>query len=186
MVKAREVGALLALALLAAALPSCGPREEAKTASRAAGSLPAGRGAAGSNHLQTARHYRLLPDGGVIRMEANDPQDRMTQANIQRHLNSTCIMLGAGNLHVPLFAQAATAPGMKTMQKLQRDIHYTFAPLPQGGQIVISSQNPKAVKAIQQLLRFQIQQQHTGDSLSAPKPSPARRRSSKTRKGANT
>ncbi|HLV79617.1 MAG TPA: hypothetical protein VKT32_05020 [Chthonomonadaceae bacterium] len=72
--------------------------------------------------MQTARYFPLLPDGGALRMESTDPQNSIIPANIQRHLDSICTMLQAGNLNVPLFTQTATPAEMRSLQRVKADI----------------------------------------------------------------
>jgi hypothetical protein len=40
----------------------------------------------GFDHAKTTHHFRLMPDGGVIEVEANDPQDKLSRTQIRQHL----------------------------------------------------------------------------------------------------
>jgi len=50
------------------------------------------------------------------------------------------------------------------MKKLRDQIQYRVEPMPNGARLRLSSENPKAVSAIHDFLRFQIQDHQTGDS----------------------
>ena len=54
------------------------------------------------------------------------------------------------------------------MQRLKRQITYTAENTAQGAQVRIVTSNPEALAAIQEFLRFQIQDHRTGDPLTVP------------------
>jgi hypothetical protein len=49
-------------------------------------------------------------------------------------------------------------------RSLKAEIKYGFEELERGGRVSISTNNPEAVKAIYEVLRFQIKDHQTGDS----------------------
>jgi hypothetical protein len=51
------------------------------------------------------------------------------------------------------------------MKKLRSQIQYRVEDVPNGARVRVSSSNPKAVAAIHDFLRFQIQDHQTGDPL---------------------
>jgi TusA-related sulfurtransferase len=63
-----------------------------------------------------------------------------------------------------MLIHAQTPPGMPEMQSLKVEIKYEFEELERGGRVRISTNNPGAVKAIHEFLRFQIKDHQTGDS----------------------
>ncbi len=47
-------------------------------------------------------------------------------------------------------------PGMPTMQRLKAKITYKFEDSERGGRVLITTQDPEALNAIHEFLRFQI------------------------------
>ena len=54
------------------------------------------------------------------------------------------------------------------MAKLREQIRYAYSETPNGGTILISSDNREALQAIHAFLRFQISDHRTGDVTDAP------------------
>jgi TusA-related sulfurtransferase len=50
-----------------------------------------------------------------------------------------------------------------TMKKLRSEIHYEVQDMPNGARVRVSSENPKAISAIHEFLKFQIRDHQTGD-----------------------
>ena len=50
------------------------------------------------------------------------------------------------------------------MKRLQKEIKYTFEESASRGRVVISSANRDAIAAIQNFLRFQVEEHKTGDT----------------------
>ena len=73
-------------------------------------------------------------------------------------------MFNKGNFNAPMLIHARTPPGVPVMKKLRNEIEYRVEDLPNGARVRVSSGNPKAVAAIHDFLRFQIQDHQTGDS----------------------
>jgi hypothetical protein len=69
-----------------------------------------------------------------------------------------------GDFNAPMLIHARTPPGVPTMKKLRDEIQYRVEDLPNGARVRVSSVNPKAIAAIHDFLRFQIQDHRTGDS----------------------
>ena len=51
------------------------------------------------------------------------------------------------------------------MKQLKAAISYKYEEVERGGRVLISSDDPQAIAAIQSFLRFQITEHKTGDSL---------------------
>jgi len=51
------------------------------------------------------------------------------------------------------------------MKLMKSAIHYTYEEMPSGGRVRIQSDDPIAVAAIHDFVRFQITDHQTGDSL---------------------
>jgi hypothetical protein len=50
-----------------------------------------------------------------------------------------------------------------TLRRLKAEIAYTYEETDTGGKVLISTANPKALKAVHEFLRFQIDDHQTGD-----------------------
>ena len=124
----------------------------------------------GFSHQMTGHHFRLLPDGGAIEVEAKKANDAASRDAIRTHLTMIAGRFAAGDFSVPMFIHATAPPGMATMQRLKAKIIYTAEKTPRGAQVRISTKDPEAIRAIHQFLRFQIVEHRTGDSEETPKP----------------
>jgi hypothetical protein len=125
------------------------------------------RGEKGMGFSQTAttHHFLLNSNGGVIQVEANDPADAANRDSIRMHLQHIAKAFQAGDFDIPMFVHDTVPPGVPVMKKLQKDISYSFDETPNGGRVVISSQDHKALAAIHKFLQFQIKEHETGDSM---------------------
>ena len=120
----------------------------------------------GFSHEKTIHHFRLTPDGGTIEALATNSSDAASREQIRAHLEHIAQMFHNGNFNAPMLIHAQTPPGVPTMKKLRKDIRYDVEDTPNGAQVKVSSQNPKAIAAIHDFLRFQIQDHRTGDPTS--------------------
>jgi hypothetical protein len=118
----------------------------------------------GFSHAKTTHHFLLKPDGGVIQVEANGANDVASRDQIRRHLKHIAKKFSEGDFAAPALIHAQTPPGAPAMQSLKAEIKYEFEESERGGRVRISSNNPGAVKAIHEFLRFQIKDHQTGDS----------------------
>jgi len=118
----------------------------------------------GFSHAKTAHHFMLKPDGGVIQVEANDANDVASRVQIRQHLKHIAKKFSEGDFAAPMFIHAQAPPGVSAMQRLKAEIKYEFEERERGGLVRISTNNPEAVKAIHEFLRFQIKDHQTGDS----------------------
>ena len=123
----------------------------------------------GFSHDQTTHHFRLLADGGAIEVNANDAADAKSRDEIRSHLTHITTMFAAGNFELPMFIHDQVPPGVRAMKRLKNQISYKFEELPNGAKVLLMTSNPKAIKAIHEFLRFQIEDHRTGDSLEIPK-----------------
>lgn len=119
--------------------------------------------AMGFSHLKTTHHFRMLASGGSIEVLANDPNDVSSRDQIRMHLQHISKLFKEGDFSAPMETHSRIPPGVPVMQSLQAEITYTYEQTARGGKVLISTANPKAVKAIHDFLRFQIQDHRTGD-----------------------
>jgi len=134
-----------------------------------AGVVQRGDQVMGFAHEKTTHHFRLYKDGGSIEALANDPGDASSRDEIRDHLQHIAGMFKNGDFNAPMLIHARTPPGVPTMKKLRSQIQYRVEETPNGARVRVSSENPKAVAAIHDFLRFQIQDHQTGDSTEISK-----------------
>jgi len=118
----------------------------------------------GFTHEKTTHHFVLLKDGGVIQVSVNDPKDDASRDQIRMHLSHIAKMFSEGNFNTPMFIHDTTPPGVPTMEKLHSEIRYQYDQTDTGAKIMIATANLKALQAVHEFLRFQIDEHRTGDS----------------------
>jgi len=121
--------------------------------------------AMGFPHDKTTHHFRMTPDGGAVEVSVNDPNDKPNTEAIRAHLSHITMMFGDGDFSIPTFIHDGVPPGVTTMKLMKSAIHYTYEKMPSGGRIRIKSDDPIAVAAIHDFVRFQIREHQTGDAL---------------------
>ena len=114
---------------------------------------------------KNTHHFLLSKDGGAIQVIANSADDKASVAQIRMHLKHISQAFKSGDFNIPGFVHDQTPPGVPVMQKLKDTITYKYEDVENGGRVVISSANSEAVKAVQEFLRFQINEHKTGDAL---------------------
>ena len=117
------------------------------------------------------QHFTLLPDGGVIQMEANDPFDIQTRDAVRQRISEIENSFRRADFGTLSGDAGQTAAGTATMKRLKDQLRYSTENLPAGGQLRITTSNPEARNAVYDFLRFHIQQHKTDDSMADPVPS---------------
>jgi len=118
---------------------------------------------------KTTHHFRMTSDGGTIEVTVNDLNDKTNTAAIRSHLSHIATMFGSGDFSTPMFVHDGVPPGVTTMKLMKSAIHYTYEEAPSGGRVRLKSDDPIAVAAIHDFIRFQITDHQTGDSLEVAK-----------------
>jgi hypothetical protein len=117
--------------------------------------------AMGFPHDKTTHHFRLSPDGGVIEVSVNDPNDKENLSAIRMHLKHIMTLFANGNFSIPMLVHSEVPPGVTEMTDRKVDITYTFEELPAGGRVRIVTKNRDALNAVHDFLNFQIQEHQT-------------------------
>jgi len=123
----------------------------------------------GFDHTKTTHHFLLQESGGSIEVTANSSDDVQSSEQIRMHLKHIAMMFAEGDFNAPMLIHAQTPPGVPVMQELKGEIKYNFEEIGRGAAVRISTENPTALKAIHEFLRFQIKEHKTGDSLDITK-----------------
>ncbi|HWY68313.1 MAG TPA: hypothetical protein VNX88_06585 [Terriglobales bacterium] len=140
-----------------------------QTSDHNAGVVQRGDEVMGFSHDKTTHRFRLYKDGGSIEALANNPTDATSRDEIREHLQHIAGMFKSGDFNAPMLIHARTPPGVPTMNKLRDQIQYRVEETPNGARVRVSSENAKAVAAIHDFLRFQIQDHQTGDPTTISK-----------------
>jgi len=127
--------------------------------------------AMGFSHDRSAHHFRILPAGGAIEVDAKDAGDTVTRDEIRSHLKHIVEMFASGNFQTPMFIHDVAPPGVPIMKSKRDLISYLFEPTPGGGMVMITTADPAARTAIHQFLDFQIDDHRTGDRKGGVSPS---------------
>lgn len=120
--------------------------------------------AMGFSHQMTTHHFVLTQDGGIIEVEADDPNDQASRNAIRQHLDHIATLFRQGDFDIPMFIHAQTPPGVSVMKRLKGQISYETQLTEKGAEVKIASANSEAISAIHQFLSFQIKDHQTGDS----------------------
>jgi hypothetical protein len=123
-----------------------------------------GEKAMGFDLAKTAHHFYLYEDGGAIQVTVLDRKDKVNLHAVQSHLAHISQMFAAGDFSTPHFVHAQNVPGVEAMTRLKDRITYVYDDLADGGRVRISTRHARALLAIHQFLRFQIEDHKTGDT----------------------
>lgn len=128
----------------------------------------------GFDHDKTTHHFRLTPAGGAIEVTANSESDTASRDAIRGHLSHIAEMFAEGDFDAPMLIHDRVPPGVPVMKQKVESIQWTFADIPSGGRILITTTDPEARAAVYEFLRFQIEDHQTGDSLDVAELKPPR------------
>jgi hypothetical protein len=124
-----------------------------------------GEKAMGFSQTAATHHFLLMKDGGAIRVEANNADDKLNRDKIRKHLTGIAAQFSEGIFSTPFAVHGSVPPGAQVMEELKSDIEYKYEETENGAQVRISTKNAKALAAIHSFLKFQIEEHDTGDSL---------------------
>ncbi|HEX4562550.1 MAG TPA: hypothetical protein VH113_12015 [Gemmatimonadales bacterium] len=144
----------LALLSLIAAPLTAQARDTSHARMQARGQMAMGVDQNASKHV-----FDDSADGGRIELQA-DSTDSTTIAVIRAHLSTVASAFQTGNFSTPEFVHGGSVPGTEVMAAKRSAITYTFAPLPRGGEVRISTHDAEALHAIHQFLAYQRQEHH--------------------------
>ena len=123
-----------------------------------------GEMAMGFSQTKSTHHFRLGSTGGSIEVQADAAADTATRDQIRQHLRHISEMFAEGDFSSPMLTHGRVPPGVPEMQRLKAHISYSYAETEGGGKVLIRTEDAEAQKAVQEFLRFQIEEHKTGDS----------------------
>lgn len=111
--------------------------------------------AMGVDQYTSSHRFEALPDGGRIELQ-RDVDDPEGVEQIRTHLRAIATAFAAGDFTIPGFVHdRIEVPGTSRMRERREAIRYDFRELPRGGEVLIRSEDPEAVRAIHEFLTFQ-------------------------------
>jgi hypothetical protein len=113
-----------------------------------------GRMAMGVDQYASAHRFDVLPDGGRIALEMKDG-DSLAVAQIRAHMKLIEHAFQAGDFSTPEFVHARAMPGSDIMSRNKALIRYTYADLPRGAELRITTTDSASLDAIREFLTAQ-------------------------------
>ncbi|CAN5370460.1 hypothetical protein BH10ACI1_BH10ACI1_25490 [soil metagenome] len=120
----------------------------------------------GFSQTATSHHFLLMKDGGAIQITVNDAKDTENRDKIRKHLTEIAQAFKNGIFTTPFAIHGQIPPGVPVMDQLKDKIQYQYEETENGARIRISTDNPQALTAIYDFLKFQIEEHQTGDPTS--------------------
>lgn len=102
-----------------------------------------------------------LPDGGRIELQRNE-DDPAGVEQIRQHLQHIAHAFAAGDFSDPTSVHGHEMPGTAVMAQKKDVITYSYAPLPRGGEVRITTRDPDALRAIQAFMAAQRGEHRAG------------------------
>ncbi len=124
--------------------------------------------AMGFPHDKTTHHFRLYSGGGAIEVTVNDSNDAANLKAIREHLGHIATLFSKGDFAIPMFVHSQVPPGVSVMKQKRDVISYQYEEIAGGARVLIKTADPEALDAVHKFLKFQIEDHHTGDSLTPP------------------
>jgi hypothetical protein len=118
----------------------------------------------GFDHDKTTHHFVLTKMGGIIQVTANDSSDSASRDHIKMHLQHISKAFSGGDFTDPHEVHAEDPPGVPVMKERKDQISYRFESIANGGRVVVTTEDAKALEAVHEYLRYQIREHKTGDS----------------------
>jgi hypothetical protein len=118
----------------------------------------------GFDQERTAHHFTLFADGGAIEVRVKDPKDAKDTKEIRAHLAHIATMFAAGDFDAPMLVhETKDVPGIDVLAARRDHVTYRYAETPAGGRVDIVTEDPGALTALHDFLRYQIREHKTGD-----------------------
>jgi hypothetical protein len=128
-----------------------------------------GEKAMGFSQTATTHHFLIMDNGGAIQVEVNDAANKADRDKIRKHLEEIGRQFSDGVFTTPFAVHGQVPPGVPAMDEMKKDIEYTYEVTDNGARVRIATENPRALAAIHEFLRFQISDHKTGDPLTSEK-----------------
>jgi hypothetical protein len=120
----------------------------------------------GVDQTTSTHRFDLLPTGGRIRLQ-RDSADRAGTQVIREHLRGILRAFRRGDFSSPGLVHNQDVPGTAIMAARRAAISYRMHELPRGGEVLISTRDSVALRAIGDFIRFQRDDHRAGGADSA-------------------
>lgn len=107
--------------------------------------------------LEATTHvYEKTGNGGVQRVVADDPGDAANVAAIRGHLREEADAFSRGEFSDPAKIHGEEMPGLAEMERGAERVEVRYEELPDGAQIVLTSEDPELVGAVHEWFDAQL------------------------------
>ena len=113
-----------------------------------------GKMAMGVDQHESRHQFDILPNGGRIALEMKS-DDSLSIAQIRAHLKLIEHAFQAGDFSTPELVHMRSMPGTDVMSRNKAKIVYSYADLPRGGQVRITTKDPESLAAIHEFMAAQ-------------------------------
>jgi hypothetical protein len=113
-----------------------------------------GQMAMGVDQNKSEHQFDILPTGGRIALEMKG-NDSLSIAQIRAHLKLIAHAFQAGDFSTPEFVHMRSMPGTAVMSRNKARIVYSYADLPRGGEVRITTKDPESLEAIRKFMAAQ-------------------------------
>ncbi len=114
-----------------------------------------GKGVMGVDQYTSAHVFESLPDGGRIELQ-RDGEDSVGVRVIREHLRDVARRFALGDFSLSeAVHDRHELPGVATMRSSRDAVRYAYRDLPRGGEVRLTSEDGRAVRAIHEFLQFQ-------------------------------
>jgi hypothetical protein len=113
-----------------------------------------GKMAMGVDQYQSQHQFDILPSGGRIALEMKT-NDSLSVAQIRAHLKLIEHAFQAGDFSTPEFVHMRSMPGTDVMARNKARIVYSYADLPRGGEVRITTKDPESLAAVHKFMAAQ-------------------------------
>ena len=113
-----------------------------------------GKMAMGVDQYESQHRFDILPSGGRIALEMKG-NDSLSVAQIRAHLKLIEHAFQAGDFSTPQFVHMRAMPGTDIMSRNKARIAYSYADLPRGGEVRITTKDPESLAAIHEFMSAQ-------------------------------
>jgi hypothetical protein len=127
-----------------------------------------GKVAMGVDQYTSVHRFDDFADGGRIELQRG-AGDTAGVRTIREHLQAIARAFASGDFSTPAFVHMREVPGTAEMARLRAAIRYDYSPLPGGGQLRITTTNPRAIEAVHRFMAFQRGDHRAGGAASPPR-----------------
>lgn len=122
----------------------------------------------GFDHEKTTHHFRLSRTGGAIEASANRADDLESRDAIRMHFSHIARMFSKGNFNAPMLIHDRVPPGVDFLKGRPSAVRWRFRETERGAVLEARTKDPRALAAVHDFLRFQIEDHRTGDPMEMP------------------